>query len=49
MAIQIRDFNFIPTQDDNMNQALTELQMTLADFKSVLIQFDKRLEALEEV
>ena len=49
MAIQIRDFNFIPTQDDNMNQALTELQMTLADIKTALILIDKRLEALEEV
>lgn len=48
MAVTIRDFNFIATDNETLNQTFLELQNTLNDIKAALISIDSRLSELEE-
>jgi len=50
MAVNIRDFNFVPTDNEQLNQMLLELQMTLSDIKRETINMNARIiDELEEV
>lgn len=49
MAVVIRDFQYIPSNDEALNRTLQNLQNTLQDIKTAIVNIDARLTDIEEV